>query len=177
MVATRGRRRQRCGQPAARVGLDATTLPGGLCPMADMERVLVRLLREGARPPLRATAAASGYDLHACIAADVELSQLPTLVPTGLAMEVPAGLDAQIRPRSGLTRQGVLCTFGTLDADYRGELMVVMYTMAPEIRYTVHDGDRIAQLVIARLPDVAFEEATVLTPTARGSGGHGSTGR
>ena len=144
----------------------------------SVEPVRVRLLRSGAKMPYRATPAASGFDLYACLnGGEVELAQAPVMVATGLALEVPLGLDAQIRPRSGLTRQGVLCTFGTLDADYRGELMVVMYTMAPEIHYTVRDGDRIAQLVITRLTDVTFEPAEELSATVRGVGGHGSTGR
>jgi len=127
--------------------------------------------------PVRGSDAASGYDIHACIEEEVRVGQEPVIVPTGLAMEVPRGFDAQIRPRSGLAKQGVLCTFGTLDADYRGELMITMYTMAPGITHIVRDGDRIAQMVIARLADVAFEQALVLSETARGTGGHGSTGR
>jgi len=142
------------------------------------ETIRVKLLRESAQLPRRATTVASGYDIHACLhGLSVTLSQTPTLVPTGLALEVPAGLDAQLRPRSGLARHGVLSTFGTLDADYRGELMIALYCTAPGIEYTVHDGDRIAQLVITRLADVAFEVADHLSETARGEGGHGSTGR
>jgi len=105
------------------------------------------------------------------------VGQRPVLVPTGLAIEVPPGLDAQFRPRSGLARQGILATFGTLDADYRGEVMITLYSTAPDITHVVHDGDRIAQLVITRLADVEFEQALVLSETVRGAGGHGSTGR
>lgn len=140
--------------------------------------VRVKLLRPGAVLPRHATAQASGFDLYACLGLEeVALAQKPTLVPTGIALEVPDGLDAQIRPRSGLARQGVLSTFGTLDADYRGELMVALYTTAPDIAYTVRDGDRIGQLVLTRLVPVEFVEAEALSPTDRGSGGHGSTGR
>jgi len=140
--------------------------------------VRVKLLRPGAQVPRRATEHASGFDLHACLVdGPIELSQTPTLVPTGVALEVPPGLDAQLRPRSGLARQGVLSTFGTLDADYRGELMIALYTTAPGIRYTVHDGDRIAQLVITMLAPVLFEESPELSATVRGASGHGSTGR
>jgi dUTP pyrophosphatase len=145
--------------------------------MNTIGTVRVRLLRPGARLPARSTSAASGYDITACIEGDVEVGQLPVLVPTGLALEVPEGLDAQLRPRSGLARQGVLSTFGTLDADYRGEVMIALYATSPEVRYTVRNGDRIAQLVIARLADVEFEEAEELSATGRGTGGHGSTGR
>lgn len=141
------------------------------------ETIRVQLLRPRARMPVRATALATGYDLYACIDAPVEVGPHPTVVGTGIALEIPPGLDVQVRPRSGLGRQGVLTTYGTIDADYRGELMINMYTMAPGIAYTVHDGDRIAQLVITRLVDSNLEQALVLSETARGAGGHGSTGR
>lgn len=142
------------------------------------ETIRVKLLRPGARIPARATELASGFDIHACLEGEpVVVGQRPVMIPTGIALEVPWGLDAQFRPRSGLARQGVLATFGTLDADYRGEIMITLYTMAPDIEHTVHDGDRIAQLVVTRLADVAFEEAAELSETARGAGGHGSTGR
>lgn len=148
---------------------------------ADMDGtalVRVKLVRPGARMPYQATAASSGFDIYASLpGGPVDLGQMPVLVPTGVALEVPEGLDAQLRPRSGLARQGVLCTFGTLDADYRGELMIALYTTSPEVHYSVHDGDRIAQLVITRLAPVRFELAEQLSPTGRGDGGHGSTGR
>ena len=140
--------------------------------------IRVKLLRPGARVPARATEFASGFDIHACLEdGPVVVGQRPVMIPTGLAMDVPWGLDAQFRLRSGLARQGVLATFGTLDADYRGEIMITLYTVAPEIEHTVHDGDRIAQLVVTRLADVSFEEAAELSDTKRGAGGHGSTGR
>jgi dUTP pyrophosphatase len=140
--------------------------------------VRVKVLRAGAKVPERATDGASGFDISACLdGRSVQVGQLPTLIPTGLAFEVPPGLDAQLRPRSGLARQGVLSTFGTLDADYRGELMIALYTTSPSVEYTVHDGDRVAQMVITQLADVAFREAEELGETARGGGGHGSTGR
>ena len=145
-------------------------------PLAEIT-VHTRLVRPGARLPVRATVHASGFDLFACLEAPVEVTQAPTVVSTGIALEVPPGFDAQIRPRSGLGRQGVIATFGTLDADYRGELMITLYTTAPEIRHTVHDGDRIAQLVITRLVEVAFDVVSELSETGRGEGGHGSTGR
>ncbi len=139
--------------------------------------IFVKLLRPGARLPVRAPAHASGFDLHACVDEPVVLGQRPRIVGTGVAMEVPPGFDAQIRPRSGLAKLGVLSTFGTQDADYRGELLVSLYTTAPDVTYVVHAGDRIAQLVITCLAEVAFEEAAELSITARGVGGHGSTGR
>ncbi len=139
--------------------------------------IFVKLLRPAARMPVRATEHASGFDLYACIDEPLVLGQRPRIVGTGIAVEVPPGFDAQIRPRSGLAKLGVLSTFGTLDADYRGELLVSLYTTAPDVTYVVHDGDRIAQLVLTRLAEVAFEEAPELSVTARGAGGHGSTGR
>lgn len=142
------------------------------------EMIRVQLLRPGARLPFRATALASGFDIYACLEdGPVTVTQRPVIVPTGLAMEVPPGLDAQFRPRSGLARQGILSTFGTLDADYRGEVMITLYSVSPDITYQVQHGDRIAQLVVARLEDVEFERALVLSETSRGAGGHGSTGR
>lgn len=140
--------------------------------------VRVKQLHMGALLPVRATEHASGFDLHAWLPdGPVAVDQFPIVIPTGLAFEVPPGFDAQIRPRSGLAKRGVMATFGTLDADYRGELMVTLYTVAPGITHTVHNGDRIAQLVITRLAGVRFELAAELAETARGAGGHGSTGR
>ena len=141
------------------------------------EQLRVRLLRPGARLPARGTALASGFDIYACLDGEITVGQHPVVVPTGLAFEVPPGLDAQFRPRSGLARQGVMSTFGTLDADYRGEVLITMYTVAPGIEHVVRNGDRVAQLVVARLVPVEFVEVTELSTTARGSGGHGSTGR
>ena len=146
--------------------------------MTEPATVGVKLLHPMAKLPVRGTEHASGLDLYACLPdGPVTVTQHPTIVTTGIATEVPVGLDAQIRPRSGLTTRGVLCTYGTLDADYRGELMVVMYTLAPDIEYTVNHGDRIAQLVIGRLVDVDIVQRDELSDTERGSGGHGSTGR
>lgn len=145
-----------------------------------MSDVIVRVkrLHEGVPLPVRATEHASGFDIHAWLPdGPLEVGQFPVPIPTGLAIEVPLGFDAQVRPRSGLARRGVLATFGTIDADYRGELLVTLYTVAPDVRHTVRDGDRIAQLVIARLAGVRFELAGDLSATARGIGGHGSTGR
>ncbi|MCA9825712.1 MAG: dUTP diphosphatase [Dehalococcoidia bacterium] len=140
--------------------------------------VIARLLRPGARLPYRATEQASGYDIYAALeGGEVTVGQHPVIVPTGIALELPPGYDAQFRPRSGLAAKGVLATFGTLDADYRGEIKITLYTTAPDITHTVRDGDRIAQLVINRLVVACFELAEELSASARGTGGHGSTGR
>ncbi len=143
-----------------------------------MEEIEVKLLREGARLPQKASEHASGYDLYACLPdGPVEVGNFPVRIPTGLAFAVPPGLDAQIRPRSGLASRGVLSTLGTLDADYRGELYLSLYTLTPELKHVVEHGDRVAQLIITRLVDVEFAIREDLPDTDRGAGGHGSTGR
>ena len=135
------------------------------------------MLREGARVPQRATPGATGYDLHACVGAPLEVGVEPVKVPTGVAIEAPMGFDVQIRPRSGLSSNGVMVTLGTIDADYRGELLVTMYVLPHRGPHVVEDGDRIAQLVISRVAEVSLEGADELEGTGRDAGGHGSTGR
>jgi len=139
----------------------------------------VKLLREGAKLPLRATEGATGLDLFACIDAPgyIELSQDVTRVPTGIAVEVPLGYDLQVRPRSGLGSRGVNLIFGTVDADYRGELFVNMFTFGALQSYRIENGDRIAQLVIARFEALPVEQVAELSDSLRGVGGFGSTGR
>lgn len=141
------------------------------------DHVRIKLLREGARLPERATPGATGYDLYACLDADMELGPQPVKVPTGVAIEAPQGFDVQIRPRSGLSSQGVMVILGTIDADYRGELLVTMYVLPSTPAHTLHHGDRIAQLVISRTFDFLWQPAEDLSNTARDTGGHGSTGR
>ena len=146
-----------------------------------MEQALLKVkrLRPGARLPFRATPGASGIDLYACVedGGYVELSQDVTLVPTGIALEAPAGFDVQIRPRSGLSRRGVDVVLGTLDSDYRGEVFVSMRTFGSLASYRIEDGDRIAQLVVARVEALPLVEVEKLSDSGRGAGGHGSTGR
>jgi dUTP pyrophosphatase len=137
----------------------------------------VRLLRTGARMPARATASSSGFDLYACLDQPMTLGPTPALVPTGIALEFPPGFDVQVRPRSGLSLKGVGVAFGTIDADYRGEVFVTMWTFGGVDRYELQPGDRIAQLVVARLAAVDVVQVQELTPSSRGEGGHGSTGR
>lgn len=139
--------------------------------------VRVKRLRPEARLPHRATEQATGLDLYACLDAPIEVGCDPILVPTGIALETPAGLDVQIRPRSGLSRQGVNVILGTIDADYRGELFVSMHTFGTRTSYEIRHGDRIAQLVITRYEPVELVETNELAASARGEGGHGSTGR
>ncbi len=142
-----------------------------------MSEIRVKLLRSGAKLPVRVTAGATGLDLHACLDAAIEVGPDVSLVPTGIAVEAPAGYDVQIRPRSGLSRQGVNVILGTLDADYRGELFVSMHTFGTRGPYRVEPGDRIAQLVISRFADVTVVAVEELSESERGAGGHGSTGR
>lgn len=142
-----------------------------------LEIIRVKKLRPDARLPFRATTGSTGYDLYACLDEDLAVGPEPVRVPTGIAIEAPEGYDVQIRPRSGLSAKGVMATLGTIDADYRGELLVTMYTLPHLEPHVVHSGDRIAQLVISRMAEVTLEEAGELAATERGSGGHGSTGR
>lgn len=137
----------------------------------------VKKLQPRARVPHRATEGATGYDLYALLDANLVVGAAPVRVPTGIALDTPTGLDVQIRPRSGLSAQGVMVTLGTIDADYRGELMVTMYTLPHREPHVIHDGDRIAQLVISRTVDVDLFEVEALSASERGTGGHGSTGR
>jgi dUTP pyrophosphatase len=138
----------------------------------------VKLLRPGARVPSRATAGATGLDLYASIeGGHIDVGVDVTLVPTGIAIEAPAGYDVQLRPRSGLSRSGVNVILGTIDADYRGEILVAMHCFGSKTSHRVQDGDRIAQLVIARLEPLDVEVVQELSDSERGEGGHGSTGR
>jgi dUTP pyrophosphatase len=144
----------------------------------DMPPLKVRKLKPGARLPQRATEGATGLDIFACIdgGGAISLGRQPQLVGTGIAIEVPRGFDAQVRPRSGLSARGVGVTLGTIDSDYRGEVLVTMYLYGSDSNYSVHHGDRIAQLVITRMADLPLTEVEELSPTHRGTGGHGSTG-
>jgi dUTP pyrophosphatase len=144
--------------------------------MSEAAVLRVRRLRPGARLPERATPGSTGYDLYACLDEDLVVGQEPTLVPTGIAIEAPLGYDVQVRPRSGLSVKGVQVTFGTIDSDYRGEVLVTMCVLPYREPHTVRPGDRIAQLVVGRTAHVTIEEAEDLSATQRGAGGHGSTG-
>lgn len=137
---------------------------------------------EGLPLPRQQTAGAAGLDLQAAIGADEVLRIAPgdfAKVPTGLAIALPGGFEAQVRPRSGLAaRHGltVLNSPGTVDADYRGEIMVVLINHGRET-FEIRRGERIAQMVVAPVSAVALIEVEALDDTVRGEGGHGSTGR
>jgi dUTP pyrophosphatase len=118
-------------------------------------------------------------DLRANLPGDVMLKPMERLlIPTGLFIELPVGYEAQVRPRSGLAIKNgitVLNTPGTIDADYRGEVMVIMVNLSPE-EYQVHDGDRIAQMIISKHEKAEWEEVAELKETERGDGGFGHSG-
>lgn len=130
--------------------------------------------------PSRATEHASGFDLRAAV--DEPLTLAPgerALVPTGIAIAIPPGWEGQVRPRSGLAlRHGIALVNapGTIDADYRGEIGVILVNLAKE-PFVIERGERIAQLVIAQVPECMLELVESLDETSRGSGGFGSTGR
>lgn len=133
-----------------------------------------------AEPPQQMTAGAAGFDLRACLDEPLVLSPgARALVPTGLAIAVPAGYEAQVRPRSGLAlKEGVTVVNapGTVDADYRGPLGVILINHSDR-PFTIRHGERIAQLVVAPVLQVQFHEVGQLTATLRGEGGFGHTGR
>ena len=129
--------------------------------------------------PRRATPGASGFDLHAAVDGEIVLAPgQRELVPTGLAIALPPGCEGQIRARSGLAlRHGILLPNapGTVDSDYRGELRVILMNAGSE-PFAIRRGDRIAQLVIARVAYAEFQEVSELPASERGSGGFGHTG-
>lgn len=126
------------------------------------------------------SAAAAGYDLHAAVSEPLTIQPGErVLVPTGFAMAMPQTLEAQVRPRSGLAwKHGVTClnTPGTIDADYRGEVKVMLINHGVE-PFVIERGERIAQLVFHELPFIEIEEVDELDSTDRGDGGFGSTGK
>lgn len=145
------------------------------------QRTAVRLVNKSKHPlPQYATPHSAGVDLRANLEATITLAPGErSLIPTGLYLELPAGTEAQVRPRSGLAfKHGitVLNAPGTIDADYRGEVGVLLinHGAAP---FEVKDGERIAQLVVARYEQLAFEEVVDLSTSERGAGGFGHTGR
>jgi dUTP pyrophosphatase len=137
---------------------------------------------EGLPLPAYETEHAAGMDLRAAVSDDAPLTLEPgerAAVPTGLTMALPAGFEAQVRPRSGLAlKAGITClnTPGTIDTDYRGEVKVILVNLGQE-PFVIRRGERIAQMVIAPVVQAGWREAESLDETARGAGGFGSTGR
>lgn len=143
--------------------------------------ITINVINQSDNPlPGYATTGASGMDVRAFLPTPIVLQPLErTLVPTGLFMEIPDGYEIQVRPRSGLTiKQGITClnTPGTIDADYRGEIKVILINLSNEIQ-TILPGDRIAQLVLQQVEQVAWNNVEMISMTARSDGGFGHTGK
>jgi len=137
---------------------------------------------EGLALPAYETAGAAGMDLRAAVPEDAPVTLKPgarDMIPTGLAIALPLGFEAQIRPRSGLAaKHGVTClnTPGTVDSDYRGEVKVILINLGAE-DFVIRRGERIAQMLVAPVIQSVWAEVESLDETARGAGGFGSTGR
>ena len=143
--------------------------------------IKIQVVNRGHQPlPTYATSQSAGMDLRANLTEPIVLRPLERrLIPTGLHIALPAGYEAQVRPRSGLAlKKGitVLNTPGTIDADYRGEIGVILINLSQE-EFVVNDGERIAQMVIARHETADFIEVGVLEESERGEGGFGHTGK
>ncbi|ROI08107.1 dUTP diphosphatase [Chryseobacterium sp. H3056] len=139
----------------------------------------VKIINKSAHPlPKYQTELSAGMDLYANLPEEITLKSLERkLIPTGLYLELPEGFEAQVRPRSGLAlKHGitVLNSPGTIDADYRGEVGVILVNLSAE-DFTIKDGDRIAQMVLAKYETAEWESADSLSETTRGAGGFGST--
>ena len=150
---------------------------------SELLTILVTRVRTGFDDlplPQPATLFSAGCDLRAAVETDLVLQPMArALVPTGFAIAIPQGYEGQVRPRSGLALKHGLTipnSPGTIDADYRGELQVILQNLGTE-SFTIHRGDRIAQLIIAPVMSVKFEEVPVLPDTERGAGGFGHSGR
>lgn len=141
----------------------------------------VQIINKSKHPlPAYATSLSAGMDIRANLTEPVTLAPMQRcLVPTGLYIALPTGFEAQIRPRSGLAlKKGitVLNSPGTIDADYRGEICIILVNLSAE-PFVIEDGERIAQMVIARHEQAVWQEVKVLDETERGAGGFGHTGR
>lgn len=136
--------------------------------------------KSGLALPQYETAHAAGMDMRAFTAEEIVIKPMQrTLVPTGLHIELPVGYEAQIRPRSGLAYKhgiSIVNSPGTIDADYRGEIKVLLINLS-DTDFVVNNGDRIAQMVIAKHETVSWESVEELSDTARGEGGYGHTGK
>jgi dUTP pyrophosphatase len=140
----------------------------------------VRIINHSTNPlPEYATTGSSGMDLRANLTSSLTLAPLErTMIPTGLFLEIPIGFEAQVRPRSGLAiKQGLTClnSPGTIDADYRGELKVILINLSGQPQVIEH-GDRIAQMVFQKVELVELELTTLISETERNAGGFGHTG-
>ncbi len=146
-----------------------------------MEKIKIRIINHSTNPlPSYATPGAAGLDLQAYLEENINIKPMERrLISTGMHIELPEGYEAQIRPRSGMAlKQGitVLNTPGTIDADYRGEIKIILVNLSEET-VTIENGQRIAQMVVAAYQPIQWEDAEALSDTQRGHGGYGHTGR
>ena len=143
-------------------------------------QIKIKKVRSGATLPVYSSALAAGADLYACTGCEVRILPGETaMIPTGIAVAIPAGYAGFVYARSGLSVKMGLAPankVGVIDADYRGEILVSLYNQSGQVR-TVQNGDRIAQLVIQKVETPAFREVDELPSTERGAGGFGSTGK
>ncbi len=152
-----------------------------MIPLDQNINMKIKIINTSSHPlPEYKTQLSAGMDLYANLSEPLTLKSLERkLIPTGLFIELPAGFEAQVRPRSGMAfKHGltVLNSPGTIDADYRGEIGVILVNLSAE-EFTVQDGERIAQLVIAKHETAEWQEVEILEETVRGEGGFGSTGK
>ena len=145
-----------------------------------MESISIKIINKSDHPtPSYETSSSAGMDLRANIENPINLKPLErAIIKTGLFIALPQGFEAQVRPRSGLAAKhgiSVLNAPGTIDADYRGEIGVILVNLSNE-NFNINNGDRVAQMVIARYSHTKWEEVSVLDETKRGKGGFGSTG-
>lgn len=143
--------------------------------------IIVKIVNASANElPQYATEGSAGLDIRANLEDALELQPLERrLIPTGLFIELPAGYEAQVRPRSGLAvKHGITClnSPGTIDSDYRGEIKVLLINLSGEMQI-IHPGDRIAQMVIQKFEKITWEPVEILSQTVRSEGGFGSTGK
>jgi dUTP diphosphatase len=146
-----------------------------------MSPINIKIVNTSANPlPQYATKGSSGMDIRASLDIPVTLHPLErTLIPTGLFVEIPNGYEIQIRPRSGLAiKQGITClnSPGTIDADYRGEIKIILINLSSE-EQVINSGDRIAQMIIQKVEKAEFEQVEILNETERAAGGFGHTGK
>jgi len=145
-----------------------------------MSAITINIINQSANPlPTYATAGSAGMDIRASLTETLTLQPMERkLIPSGLFVEIPEGYEIQIRPRSGLAlKQGITClnTPGTIDSDYRGEIKVLLINLSNE-KQLIENGDRIAQMVLAKTEKAAFQLVENITETKRGEGGFGHTG-
>lgn len=141
-------------------------------------KLKIKKLSKDALNPQYHSAGAAGADIYACLKEDLIIMPMQvSLVPTGIAIEIPDGYEVQIRPRSGLASKGIILpnSPGTIDSDYRGEIKIILLNLSKE-PFIVKNHDRIAQMILSKFEKIEFLEVDELSPSERGEGGFGSTG-